>query len=156
MDSVLNEVTGIQLYTELSALWQKGYDWDETIDNDLNMNIIKWFNELPDVNDTKVERSLHFRKEVASSTVHVFVDALELAYATVIYFIHELNDSSFEIRFVCSKTKVAPLKAVRISRLELMGALLGARLALKLDMNQVLFWTDSMNVLWWIHRESIS
>lgn len=71
-----------------------------------------------------------------------------------------MNDSSVKIHFVCSKTKDAPLNAISITRLEIMGALLGARLAktvvlaLKLDMNQVLLWTDSMNVLWWIHRES--
>jgi hypothetical protein len=107
----------------LQKIWCEGYDWDEPIESDLRMNIMKWFSELPDLNNTKVERTLNFSKEVTSSTVHVFVDASELAYAAVIYIRHELNDSSVEIHFVCSKTKVAPLKAISIPRPELMGAL---------------------------------
>jgi len=51
---------------------------------------------------------------------------------------------------------VAPLSATSIPRLKLMGAVLGLRFALsipkvlKIDQNLLTFWSDSMNVLWWI------
>ena len=57
---------------------------------------------------------------------------------------------------MASKTKVAPLHSISIPRLELMGAILGNRLAnsvvnaLSTEIKSITFWTDSANVLWWI------
>nr|XP_043069244.1 uncharacterized protein LOC122322057 [Drosophila bipectinata] len=58
-----------------------------------------------------------------------------------------------------SKTKVAPLRPTSIPRLELMGAVLGARLAqtLELSLGAKLstrtFWTDSRTVLSWLRSD---
>ena len=59
---------------------------------------------------------------------------------------------------ITSRTKVAPLKEQTIPRLELMAALLLARLvhttirALAYD-TVIYCWTDSTCVLYWIHRD---
>ena len=59
-----------------------------------------------------------------------------------------------------SNSKVAPLQAKSISRLELLNAVLELRLARKLvdafqlSMNVVTFCSDSMNLLWWIRGRS--
>ena len=61
---------------------------------------------------------------------------------------------------VMSNSKVAPLQAKSISRLELLNAVLELRLARKLvdafqlSMNVVTFCSDSMNLLWWIRGRS--
>lgn len=61
---------------------------------------------------------------------------------------------------LCSKTRVAPLKAVTIPRLELSGALLLAQLAAKvadswaIECNTIQLWTDSMIVLGWLNSHS--
>ena len=63
---------------------------------------------------------------------------------------------------VASKTGVALLSATSIPRLKLMGPVLELRLALsiakvlKIDQNLLAFWSDSMNVLWWIQIPSHS
>ena len=63
-------------------------------------------------------------------------------------------------RLIMSKSRLAPLKAVSIPRLELLGALVTLRLTrqvcstLKIPTNGVTYWVDSMNVGYWIQGQS--
>ena len=57
----------------------------------------------------------------------VFVHASEKAYGTCIY-LKGTGDNGSQVRLVTSKVRVAPLKRVTLPRLELLSALLGARL----------------------------
>ena len=72
------------------------------------------------------------------------------------YIRHEYESHEVTCRFVTSKSKVAPLTPMTVPKLELMGAVLGLRLAqsvivvLSIPMQDVLFYSDSIDVLWWI------
>ena len=59
--------------------------------------------------------------------LHGFCDASTRAYAAVVYLQCITNDDQ-RVAFVASKTRVAPIKECSIPRLELLGALLLARL----------------------------
>ena len=56
---------------------------------------------------------------------HVFSDAIEDAYVTVMYERNVYEDRSVSVSFIASKSKVAPLNEHGTPRLELLGAILG-------------------------------
>ncbi|CAG9134394.1 unnamed protein product [Plutella xylostella] len=92
-------------------------------------------------------------------SLEVFVDASQAAYAACVY-LRSTNDAGdVNVRLLCSKSRVAPLKTATIPRLELCGALLGARLAdrvttaLRGTVTKKTFWTDSTIVLGWIKTQ---
>ena len=70
------------------------------------------------------------------------------------------EDGDVTARLIMSKSRLAPLKAVSIPRLELLGALVGLRLTrqvcstLKIPTNGVTYRVDSMNKGYWIQGQS--
>ena len=88
--------------------------------------------------------------------MHTFVDASENAFGAVVYTRYRYGDGSFSTYIVAAKTQVAPSKALSIPHIELVGAVLGMRLStrisnvMNLNMNQLIYWSDSLDVLWWI------
>ena len=140
----------------LQEMWISGLDWDEEVSKELLVKIASWFSELPLLSQIKVPRSLQLQKIVQSVSLHTFVDASQDAYgARIVY-----QDESVSVQLITTKTKVAPLQTVSIPHLELMGVNLGNKLAqsvsnvCNIQKEQMNFWTDSMNVLWWIRGRS--
>ena len=87
--------------------------------------------------------------------IHAFCDASENAIGAVVYMRSTYENGEVEVKFVASKTKVAPIKRQSIPRQELTGAVILSRLVdaiLKaLDKEiEVFYWSDSMTVLYWI------
>ncbi|GFW74375.1 uncharacterized protein TNCV_2412741 [Trichonephila clavipes] len=82
-------------------------------------------------------------------------DSSKKAYGTVVYLRIALKNGKTFSNFVASKCRVAPLKTISLPRLELMGALLSARLSYKISktVNYITsryFWTDSSMTYFWI------
>ena len=64
------------------------------------------------------------------------------------------------MRLVASKTKIAPVKRQSIPRLELLGALILARLTNVVKpyiqfVAECFLWTDSMTTLYWIRNSKV-
>ncbi|GBN94576.1 hypothetical protein AVEN_251192-1, partial [Araneus ventricosus] len=82
-------------------------------------------------------------------------DASLAAYGTVLYLRGVTRNGKIIVNFLCSKSRVAPLKSLTLPRLELLGCLLSARLAeqvskcLKFEAS-CYFWTDSSICTYWI------
>ena len=83
------------------------------------------------------------------ATLHIFADASPQAYRAVAYLVHGTHSA-----ILMSKARTAPLKQHTLHRLELMAALLGARLYIfistSISTTNMFFWSDSQIVLSWI------
>ena len=146
----------------MQEMWVAGLEWDELCPRELVHKSQEWFCELKDLPTIKVPRCLRFVPEqvVLSETLHTFVDASQDAYGAVVYLKVSYESGSVSSRLVAAKTRVAPLTATSIPRLELMAAILGLRFTESVSriysggLAQAVFWSDSMNVLWWIRGRS--
>ena len=95
--------------------------------------------------------------QVESCSLYGFCDASKKAYAAVIYLV-VLTPTQAYVQFVVSKTRVAPIQSQTIPRLELLSALLLARLmsttvdALSplLRLEPPRYYSDSQVALYWI------
>ena len=91
--------------------------------------------------------------------LHVFCDASGLAYGVVAYLKFEFELEKPHCSFVMSKNRLAPIKAIPLTRLELNAAVLGVTLhtiiikEINLPIQNVFFWTDSTLVLQYLTNE---
>ncbi|KAL9982838.1 hypothetical protein ACROYT_G004947 [Oculina patagonica] len=108
------------------------------------------------------QRGLEWDDPLDKSTVelHGFGDASPKAYGAAVYIrvIDKLGQASSQL--VMSKSRVAPIKEVSLSRLELLAAVVNARLfkfvvdTLQIKMYRVVCWTDSIVTFHWIRGRS--
>ncbi|GFY39446.1 uncharacterized protein TNIN_335661 [Trichonephila inaurata madagascariensis] len=68
-------------------------------------------------------------QEISKCEIHCFSDASKSAYGTVLYLRFVTCNNKIETSFICSKSRVAPLKSLTLPHLELTAALLSDRLA---------------------------
>jgi hypothetical protein len=134
-------------------------DWDQPLANSL---LDKW-NALVHDLQTEIQISIprcYFHDaegDLISTTLCGFCDASTKAYAAVVYLRVE-TVCGIRVQFIVSKTRVAPTQELTIPRLELLSALLLARLItvvsddLKLILPQfdLKCYTDSTVALYWI------
>ncbi|XP_003368070.1 zinc knuckle protein, partial [Trichinella spiralis] len=140
------------------SLWERGLDWDEPLPEDVERPWLAWKSELDDLPLIRLPRALvpipldHVKR----IELHAFCDASERAYGAVVYLRVEPLSGPAWVRLAAAKTRVAPVKRLSLPRLELMGALMAARLicyvqeALRLDIRSISCWSDSEVTLAWI------
>ncbi|XP_064627878.1 uncharacterized protein LOC135487738 [Lineus longissimus] len=146
----------------MQEIWTTGVGWDDRNLECLEQKAQCWFDDLRDLGLIKIPRCLRLdsTEKLLSIEVHAFSDASQDAYGAVLYERTIYEGGLIISHFIVSKTTVAPLAATSIPRLELMGATLALHLtmsviaALQLPMQDVTFWSDSANVLWWIRGRS--
>ena len=83
-------------------------------------------NDLQLCNNVYIPRGiiLGYNKPIHKVELHGFSYASERAYAAVVYAKIQYESGEIDIRFVSSKSKVAPIRKQSIPRLELLGACL--------------------------------
>ena len=134
------------------------YGWDDPLPEGIAKDWSEWQEQLVLLEEVRVQRNV-LLPNYDRLELHGFSDASQLAYSAVIYIKSSRGDDSSTHLIMC-KNRVAPQKKLTIPRLELMGALLLARLMavvaaflkhLKID--AIVYYSDSMNVLYWLRSE---
>ena len=98
-----------------------------------------------------------FKTDLTDYHLYEFCDASTMAYAAVVYLVREDNTQKSS-SFVVSKTRVVPLKSLTIPRLELLSAVLLARLittvseslSTRVELREPRCFTDSQVTYFWI------
>ena len=144
----------------MQKAWIEALGWDEELPDHFKMEWKRWLGELGELGAVRVLRCLKEDMELQDVTIHTFSDAFEKAYAAASYIRHEYEDGTVSTRLVAAESRLAPLKAMSIPRLERTGALTGLPLTLKicatleLPRKKALFWVDSVNVGFWVQGQN--
>lgn len=134
--------------------------WDEQIPPDKVKVWERWRNDLQNLENLKIDRWIGMNNtDDTSVQLHLFSDASEKGYGSVAY-LRVKRSEDVHCYFLLGKSRVAPLKAVTIPRLELSAALLSVKLSnliqveLPVSFQKILFWTDSTAVLKYVRNET--
>ena len=144
-------------------LWKEKVGWDEEVNQEFRSRVEEVLKGFSGGNHLRVNRWLGVTPSLQEHTrvsLHVFTDASSRAYAAAAYLRVADDEGKVTVNLVASKCRLAPPNGETIPRLELLGALLGARLLnslrkeykdfLKIDAE--FLWTDSSVVLAWINQ----
>jgi hypothetical protein len=132
-------------------------EWDELLPDDLGTRWRNWVTFLPHLLDIHIPRWTGTTHK-DHLQIHVFCDASERAYGAVLY-IRSTHGTGTWVRVVCSKSRLAPLKKATLPRLELIAALVGARLLYYFcketgnGTTEATMWSDSTVALGWIRND---
>ena len=145
----------IRIKVLLQDLCRLNVGWDELLPDEVMTQWKSWITDLKKLKKFVIPRCV--RKQSASSLELVcFCDASKAAYAAVIY-LRCVSKNNVTSNNLIAKSRVSPMKQQTIPRLELLGAVLLARLTSLVmqflsswSFTRVTYFTDSMNVLCWI------
>lgn len=142
----------------IQQLWAENISWDEPLSEhfcsiwrSLRVGLVDIANSL------RIPRWIQTYSE-GYVEVHGFSDASTKAYAIAIY-IKTVVNSEIHVNLLCAKTKVAPLKTISLPRLELMAAVMLAKMMNHLKITlafsnaKYFYWSDSQITLAWINDE---
>ncbi|GAA53457.1 hypothetical protein CLF_110267, partial [Clonorchis sinensis] len=118
-----------------------------------------WQRDIQRVETLKIPRCIMpTRFDVRYTELHIFSDASEVGYGSVVYLRCIRSSGMVCCNFLIGKSRVAPMKPVTIPRLELQAAVLSVRLKslvlreLFLKIDSTYLWTDFMIVLHYINN----
>jgi len=113
----------------LQQCWALKGEWDQEVPDDVRKCFLCWLQDLPLLQEVKIPRWLKGMSErVVGCSLHTFCDASKTAYAAAV-FAHFKYSTCVQVQLIQAKSRVAPVKAVMIPRLEPLAATIGARLA---------------------------
>ena len=147
----------------LQSIWKLNIGWDDHLPSDIIHTWEEIMNDLSKASDVCVPR--YVGPKVLHAEIryelHVFCDASQQGYGAAAY-LRQVSGEYCSVDLIFSKTRVAPIKATSTPRMELLAALIGARLIkflqkeLPLTLDSTHLWSDSQCVLAWIDNNAKS
>ncbi|KAK3105008.1 hypothetical protein FSP39_015108 [Pinctada imbricata] len=134
--------------------------WDVPIDEHSRQEWIQFFHDLFLVEALEFPRCIKPEGAYGKPILVIFSDKSKYAYGACAYVRWRMEDGLFQSCLVAAKNRIAPTRQLSIPRLELCGALLGARLRERLvrdlsyEFEEVYHIVDSMIVRAQIQKES--
>jgi len=142
----------------LQQVWALKIDWDSPLSSDIHDRWMSFHKDLEKLQNLSVPRKVLPKPN--EFQIHGFCDASQEAYGACIYVRSRCSENTWQVRLLCARSRVAPIKGSTIPRLELNGALVLAQLLQKLtdaweiDRHKCHLWTDSTVVLSWLNAQS--
>ncbi|XP_029169301.1 uncharacterized protein LOC114939215 [Nylanderia fulva] len=143
----------------LQDTWQTQVGWDESLPQDIHTRWLGIKQQLTNLGELRVPRFVGRVIDDGGVQLHGFCDASKRAYGACVY-VRAYNSGECRVRLLVSKSRVAPMRAISLPRLELSAALLLAKLIEKvresvgLHAAGVVLWSDSTITLQWIQSSS--
>lgn len=141
----------------LQKVWKEGVNWDDFVSDTLAQEVQEYLSEIPQLSNFRIPRPCVTTTNTNSQLIG-FCDASDKAYCACVYLRQTTTNADVSSRLICTKTRVAPLKALTIPRLELQGALLLTELCsrvtniLNIHTQNVFLFCDSEVVLAWLAK----
>ncbi|CAG2215236.1 unnamed protein product [Mytilus edulis] len=133
----------------MQDLWKDKLEWDEPLPLNVQQQWMELARDLEFSTNTELPRQFLTESTDEPKQLHVFVDASQRAYGSAVYI-----TNGHQSTLVFAKSRVAPIKTLTLPQLELMAAVIGARIAAHvksaLSINKVTYWSDSQIVLHWL------
>ncbi|XP_003739504.1 uncharacterized protein LOC100904399 [Galendromus occidentalis] len=124
--------------SQFQELWEKKIGWDEALKGNLLKQDGNFSKLLSQAEGIAIPRHmLSSQGTSARKELFMFSDASLRGCGIVAYIREQHGTAPPSVSFVLSKSKIAPVEAFTIHRLELLGALLAARMA-----ERILEWLD--------------
>ncbi|GFY59509.1 integrase catalytic domain-containing protein [Trichonephila inaurata madagascariensis] len=144
----------------IQECWKIEASWDSKLPIDIERKFEMWKKQLIEVQDLKYPRRLsNLDLKDTNLSLQIFCDASKLSDATCV-FLQAEREGEVTCQLIQAPSKVTPLKGISLTRLELLASMIGARIAdpIKKDLHMEnvngTYWSDSMDALHWIKRES--
>ncbi|XP_046800970.1 uncharacterized protein LOC124421481 [Lucilia cuprina] len=142
----------------LQEMWVQNIGWDDPLNNSLTLMWLQIKADLEHIHEITIPRYV-FTSENILGEIHGFADASQRAFGCCIYY-RVLENGSYKTTLLIAKSKVAPIKAQSLPRLELCACVLLSRTWSKIKpkigkfVSSIFFWTDSKIVLQWLKIHS--
>jgi len=134
--------------------------WDCPLPTSIEREWIDVMKQIPLLTTLTFQRSLTPLQATGKPTLVIFCDGSIHAYGAAAYVRWQLQDGTYESRLVMARSRIAPLKTIDIVRIELCGAVLGARIRVTIQremtfqFERVILLTDSEIVHAMINKQS--
>ncbi|UYV67966.1 hypothetical protein LAZ67_5002653 [Cordylochernes scorpioides] len=140
----------------LQRSWGLKLGWDTRLPESMAQEFRTWLEQIKFIELIKIPRYM-WNDLILPTEVHIFCDASQIGYGAVAYLRSETGREN-TLTLIWSKVRLAPMKSIKIPRLELMAMVLGARLANAIQAAlkrkcETTLWSDSTTALSWIKRE---